>query len=382
MRQTLRPYVTAGIAIVGASLIAVTPVAPPQPNVQQRAAKLVDYTEYDASQLASATEANWSGLETVLSSSNWTTDPDISQGLSTLFTDLSTGASNPVTNPFSLLIEGSLGLLSSTDAANAASTALTAVTDNVESAFSGGDYSLALTDLENGPTTVLYAFLNGYPESVGSGNYLSPEFGLLTNTVDGAATGQLDGLQQLSNTLADEISAIGGGDLTTTPTLFGPGTLDLSAGLDQLLGDLFPGGTVTLPPIETLLADLFPSLSSTDLDLIGSLLGTADISIPLSTLESLLPSSLSLDVPIPEVTGGAVPTFDYDLSQALLAVLGSIAPVSSDLPTLLTSDPTLDVVPLLSSLLTDLGLPISLTGGDLPINLTGVGAELLAGLVP
>jgi len=116
--------------------------------------------------------------------------------------------------------------------------------------------------------------------------------------------------------------------------------------------------------------------------LIGSLLGTGDISIPLSTLESLLPSDLSLNVPIPEITGGAVPTFDYDLSQDALAVLGSIAPVSSDLPTLLTGDPTLDVVPLLTSLLTDLGLPISLTGGDLPINLTGVGAELLASLVP
>jgi hypothetical protein len=158
--------------------------------------------------------------------------------------------------------------------------------------------------------------------------------------------------------------------------------LDLSANLDTLLGELFPGGTITLPPAETLVAALFPSIPASDLTLIGSLLGTGDISIPLSTLESLLPTDLSLNVPIPEITGGAVPTFDYDLSQDALAVLGSIARVSSDLPTLLTGDPTLDVVPLLTSLLTDLGLPISLTGGDLPINLTGVGAELLASLVP
>ena len=48
---------------------------------------LTDYTDYDASQLANATEANWSGLESVLNSSNWTTDPDISQSLSTLFSD-------------------------------------------------------------------------------------------------------------------------------------------------------------------------------------------------------------------------------------------------------------------------------------------------------
>ena len=260
MRQALRPYVTTGIAIVGASLIAVTPLAPPSPNVQQRALKLVDYTEYDASQLASTTEANWSGLETILSSSNWTTDPDISQGLSTLFTDLGTGTSNPATDPFSLLIEGTLGLLTSTDAANAASTAFTAVADNVEAAFSSGDYSTALTDLENGPTTVLYAFLNGYPDSVGTGNDLSPEFGLLTNTLNGAATGQLDGLQQLSNTIADEISAIGGGDLTTSPTVLEPGSLDLSINLDSILNLLAPGGDLSLPfSLDSLLGDAFPS---------------------------------------------------------------------------------------------------------------------------
>ncbi|MDT5020303.1 MAG: hypothetical protein QOI33_827, partial [Mycobacterium sp.] len=168
MRQSLRPYVTTGIAIVGASLIAVTPVAAPTPNVQQRALKLVDYTEYDGAQLLSATEANWTGLESVLSSSHWLSDPDISQGLSTLFSDLSTGTSNAVTNPISLLAESSLGLLSLDYASNAASSALTAVTDNVDSALSGGNYTLALTDLENGPTTVLYAFLNGYSEHVGS----------------------------------------------------------------------------------------------------------------------------------------------------------------------------------------------------------------------
>ena len=201
MQQVLRPYVTAGIAIVGASLIAVTPVAPPPPDLQHLRMHLVDYEEFDASQLASTTEANWAGLESVLSSSHWLSDPDISQGLSTLFSDLSSNTANPVTNPLSELAEGALALLSSGDAANAADTALKAVTDNVESALSGGNFSTALTDLENGPSTVLYAFLNGYPEAVGSGGALSPEFGLLTNTADGAATGQLDALQQISTPL-------------------------------------------------------------------------------------------------------------------------------------------------------------------------------------
>ena len=86
MQRNLRPWVTTGVVLVGASLIAVTPVATPLPDVQHRAFRLVDYDEFDLSQLTTTTEANWSGLETVLSSSNWLTDPDISQGLSTLFT--------------------------------------------------------------------------------------------------------------------------------------------------------------------------------------------------------------------------------------------------------------------------------------------------------
>ncbi|MFZ3346675.1 hypothetical protein [Mycobacterium sp.] len=516
MQRDLRPWVTTGVVLVGAGLIAVTPAATPLRDVQHRQVRLVDYDEYDASQLASATEANWQGLESILGSSNWTTDPDISQGLSTLFSDLSTGTSNPVTNPIDLLTEGALLLTSSGDASNAASTALTAVTDNVESALSSGDYSTALTDVEDSGTTVLYAFLNGYPETVGSNGLISPEFGLLTNTADGAATGQIDALAQLSNTIADEVSAVGGGNLTTTPTLIDPGTLELSVNVSTILNDLAPSGTLTLPisldsllsdaapsgtltlpiSLDALLADAAPSGSldlpitldqllseaapngnldlpvtldsllaaadpngistsvSVDVPILGeenipitvplstiesvlgstgsadvtlststlesllgttgssdisvsvseleSLLGTtgssditlsvsslesllgsagsSDISIPLSELESALPSTLNLDLTIPEVTGGAVPTYDVDLAQDLLAALGNIAPISSDLPSLLGTDPTLDVTSLLSGVVTDLGLPLSITGGDLTVNLTGLASELLASL--
>src|ERR1700753_3832053 len=244
MQRNLQPWITTGIVLAGASLIAVSPMGTSRPDVQHRQVRLVDYDEYDASQLASTTEANWQRLESILGTSNWTTDPDISQGLSTLYSDLSTGTSNPVTNPIDLLTEGALLLTSSGDASDAASTALTAVTDNVESALSGGDYSAALTDLENGPTTVLDAYLNGYPETVGSG-LISPEFGLLTNTTDGAATGQIDALQQLSNTLADELSAVGGGSVTTTPTLIEPGSLDISVNVSTILNDLAPSGTLS-----------------------------------------------------------------------------------------------------------------------------------------
>jgi hypothetical protein len=90
---------------------------------------------------------------------------------------------------------------------------------------------------------------------------------------------------------------------------------------------------------------------------------------------------LTLDLPILDVTG-TFPPFDVDLSQDLLSVLGSIAPISADLPALLTPDPTFDLIPLLTSVVGDLGLPVDIIGGDLPANLTGIVADVLAGLVP
>src|ERR1700744_4764 len=291
MQRNLQPWITTGVVLVGASLIAVGPMATPRPGVQHRQVRLVDYDEFDLSQLTTTTEANWSGLETVLGSSNWQTDPDISQGLGAVLGDLSSGTSNPVTNPISLLAEGALLVTSSSDASNAASAPLTGRTDNVESALSSGDYSTALTDLENGPTTVLDAFLNGYPETVGSG-LISPEFGLLTNTTDGAATGQIDALAQLSNTIAAELSAVGGGDLTTTPTLVEPGSLDLSVNVSTILNDLAPSGTLSLPvSLDSLLSDAAPSgtLSlpvSVD-DLLGDVAPSGSLTLPVS-LDSLL----------------------------------------------------------------------------------------------
>src|SRR6201999_1635058 len=310
MQRNLQPWITTGVVLVGASLIAVGPMATPRPGVQHRQVRLVDYDEFDLSQLTTTTEANWSGLETVLGSSNWQTDPDISQGLSAVLGDLSSGTSNPVTNPISLLAEGALLLTSSSDASNAASAALTAVTDNVESALSSGDYSTALTDLENGPTTVLDAFLNGYPETVGSG-LISPEFGLLTNTADGAATGEIDALQQLSNTIADEVSALGGGDLTTTPTLIDPGTLDLSVNVTTILNDLAPSETLTLPiSLDSLLSDAAPS-------------GTLTLPITLDQLLGDAAPNGTLDLPITldQLLAEAAPSGNLDLPVTLVSLL-------------------------------------------------------------
>src|SRR5689334_18204616 len=45
MGQPLRPYVTAGVALVGAGLIAVPSAAPPLPHVQIRDIQLIDTAE-------------------------------------------------------------------------------------------------------------------------------------------------------------------------------------------------------------------------------------------------------------------------------------------------------------------------------------------------
>jgi len=347
MQRIPRCWISAGLTVIGAGVLAVTPVAESPPGAQPRPVQLAGYDEFDLSQLITTAEDNSAGLESILGSSNWLTDPAIPQGIGVFLADLPTNTANLVTNPIALLTEGTLVLLSAGYGDTAASSALTAVSDNIHAALGSGDYFTALTDLQNAPTTILYAFLNGYPQTVGSG-LPAAEFGLLTNTGGRA----IDLLQQVSNTLADEFSTLGGGHLTTTPDVIGPGTLDLAVSVHTLLNDLVPNES---------------------------------LSLPLRTLESILPGTLTFDLTVPAVTGAAVPTFDVDLSRDLLAVLGSIPAVSAHLPTLSTNDPTLDLIPLLNGALTDLGLPMSVVGGDLTANLTGIGAELLAfltGLVP
>ena len=54
MQHALRPYATAGVALVGASVIAVTPLVVPPPRVETRPVQLVDAW----SQLISDTTTN------------------------------------------------------------------------------------------------------------------------------------------------------------------------------------------------------------------------------------------------------------------------------------------------------------------------------------
>src|SRR5882757_9166864 len=77
MQYALRPHATAGVALVGASIIAVTPLAVPPPDVQVRPVQLVDAW----SDLLTDTTAN---LDSIVSNANLS---DISSVFSALLTN-------------------------------------------------------------------------------------------------------------------------------------------------------------------------------------------------------------------------------------------------------------------------------------------------------
>jgi hypothetical protein len=100
MERALRPWVTTGVALTGASIIAITPAAAPLPNVQHRLVQLttvdageINFPEVDWNDFVANTTANWNGLTEMF---NNTTaiyslpDAVYTQGLPQVFTDLST----------------------------------------------------------------------------------------------------------------------------------------------------------------------------------------------------------------------------------------------------------------------------------------------------
>ena len=140
------------------------------------------------------------------------------------------------------------------------------------------------------------------------------------------------------------------------------GTTSLS--LSTILGDLGFSTDTVIP---------LPSLS------IDGILGDLGINPDENILTLLgIPDTLTLDPSI-ALDGGAVATYVDDLAKDLLAAVGSIAPVSADLPALLGTDPAVDLISALSGLFTDLDLPVTVSG-NLSLDLTSVVAELLPSL--
>lgn len=258
MQHALRPYATAGVALIGASVIAVTPTVAQSPSVQMRQVKLVDAW----SDLLTDTTTN---LDKIIAGADAS---DISQVFSALLTNplgvlsalTSVDPSVTTTAGTDPLLQVSVGLtpalelgLAQLGAEGATLQAINTVVGQLSA-----DPSNALSILYEGTANILNAGLNGADNvSLLDGIINIPVFnGLLAPET--ALTVDLN--------LTDLINALGLGSLNLS-------NLDLTSLLSQLgLGDV---------NLDTLLTDL--GISG---DKLGDLL--AGLSTPITSLGGLL----------------------------------------------------------------------------------------------
>lgn len=288
MQYALRPYATAGVALVGASIIAVTPVAVPLPTVQARAVHLVDAW----SDLFSETATN---LANISANADPTATAGVLQALLTnplgviqAFTNLTPTIDASVgTLPATVNIDLPPGLEVLLAQIGAEGAAFNAVNDVV--AQLATNPSGALNTLFEAPAVIANAYLNGQDNI--------SLFGGLINVA--GFNGILAPLQDVSFNLnlTSLLDALGIGDislsslginLTDLLNQLGLGTLDL--------GGLFNALGLSNEGLGTLLGD--PTLASllTTLNLGGLPLGDFGLSDVLNTLGLNVPlNNLSLD---------------------------------------------------------------------------------------
>jgi hypothetical protein len=400
MQEALRPYATAGIALVGASMIAVTPMVVPPPAAQVRSVRLVDAW----SDLVSTTTTNLDSIVSNASSS------DITQ----LFNEL-------VTNPF-----GVIGALANfdptvtTDLTSLPATISVELPPGLELAIAGLGATGAtfttletvaqqlqtdpsLSNLSEGLATVLNAYLNGTDN---------------ISLLDGAIT-----IPLYNGLLAPETSANIDINLTSLIDALGLGNtpltdLDLSTLLSQLglgdlnLGTLFDDLGLSDQGLGTVLAGLTDPI--TTLGGLLNLLGLNGLDLPSLSLTNILSglgldtnvdlSTLSLDTVLNDF--GLNPTIATGLTGLVNTLLGSttftdegLGSVISTLPTSLIDgvlgplngtlgtllDPLLSVPllgPLLTTALTTAGLNFNslLDASNLEAALNGITiGDLLGG---
>jgi hypothetical protein len=259
MQQALRPYATAGIALVGASMIAVTPMVLPPPTAQVRPAQQVRPVQLvDAwSDLVSATTANLDSIVSNASSSDITqlfneflTNPF---GVIEAFANFDPTVTTDLTSlPATISVELPPGLelaIAGLGATGAALTTLETVAQQLQT-------DPSLTNLSEGLATVLNADLNGTDTiSLLGGAITIPLYnGLLAPETSA----------NIDINLPDLINALGLGNTPLTD-------LDLSNLLSQLgLGDLTLGS-------------LFSDLNLSNLGL-GDLLGNPTLGTLLDDL--------------------------------------------------------------------------------------------------
>jgi hypothetical protein len=349
MQQAVRPYATAGIALIGASMIAVTPLAVPPPKVQVRPVQLVDAW----SDLVTNTTANLDSIVSNASSS------DITQ----LFNEL-------VTNPFGVIEAlANFDPTVTTDLTSLPATISVELPPGLELAIAGlGATGAAFTTLETvaqqlqtdpslsniseGLATVLNSYLNGAQE---------------VSLLDGAIT-----IPLYNGLLAPETSANIDINLTSLIDALGLGNtplsdLDLSSLLSQLglgdlnLGTLFDDLGLSDQGLGTVLANLTDPI--TTLGGLLNLLGLNGLDLPTLDLTTILDglgldtnvdlSSLDLNTVLELF--GINPTIATGLPGLLDAFLGSTDFTSEGLGSVVATLPTSLIDGVLGPLNTTLG---------------------------
>jgi hypothetical protein len=370
MQQALRPYATAGIALVGASMIAVTPTVLPPPAAQVRSVQLVDAW----SELISNTTAN---IDSIISNAS---SSDITQ----LFSDL-------VTNPYGVIEAfANFDPTVTTDLTSLPATISVELPPGLELAIAGlgatGATFSALesvaqqlqtdpsaTNLYEGVATVLNAYLNGTDN---------------VSLLDGAIT-----IPLYNGLLAPETSADININLTSLIDALGLGNtpltdLDLSTLLSQLglgdlnLGTLFNDLGLGSEGLGTLLAGLTDPITTLG-GLLNSL-GVGGLDLPSLSLTNIL-SGLGLDtnVDLNSLNLDQVLTafgINPNVDVGLGSILTSLAPTDSGLATFLDTglgtllsspalgDPlsgilgVLQAIPLIGTLLSSADLESALNG--------------------
>jgi hypothetical protein len=345
MQQALRPYATAGIALVGASIIAVTPVAAPPIGVQMRPVQLVDawsdlFTETTANVQNIINGADSSAITQVFST--FLTNPlGVIDALTNLTPTVATGT---LPLPIQVSVDLPPGLDLAIAQFGAEGATLGAINGVVGQLMT--DPSNALTTLYEGLATILNAGLNGQDNvSLLDGIINIPVFnGILaplqsmsvdlnlTNLVDALGLG---GLNLGNFDLTSLLNQIGLGDLTVG-SLFSD--LGLSGkGLGDLLGD---------PSLGTLLSDL--GLGNLDLGSFSLTTLLTDLGLN-STLGSLTLTQvldalgLNTDVGSLSLTGLITDLFPNGINVGgvnlgtLLNDLGLISPLATDLNSVLST---------------------------------------------
>jgi len=343
MQHVLRPYATAGVALVGASMIAVTPmVAAPPIGVQMRPVQLVDAW----SDLVANTTANLDNIISNASSSDITqvfnellTNP---YGVIAALANLDPTVTTDITSlPATISVQLPPGLelmIAGLGSSGATLTALESVAQQLQT-------DPSFTNLSEGVATVLNAYLNGQDNiSLLNGAITIPLFnGILapetSADVNINLTSLIDALG-LGNTpltdldLSSLLSQIGLGDLNLG-SLFSD--LGLSTkGLGDLLGD---------PTLGTLLNDLG----------LGGLTSADGLGLGSFSLTSLL-TDLGLDSSLGNLTLTQVLNalgLNSDVSGlSLTGIISALFPNGIELGSLN-----------LGTLLTDLGIGNDTVGG-------------------